>query len=148
MVAAEILSGLRAERAKAATIVAACDAALAAFDASLEAEATPVDTKPLAKQVRAYRRVATPRAAKPTAPAVGDSKVSRYADVIVKVLRHHSLAPHHSADRVVLNREIAKVCDVKVDSLVSGDVSNALSKLKAAGTIERTGTVWALVEKP
>jgi hypothetical protein len=68
----------------------------------------------------------------------------------VKALQHYSLEPHHSADRVILNREIAKACGVnpEKDASFSGDVSNALQKLKAAGTIERTGTVWALVEKP
>lgn len=143
----DVVTAVQAERAKAAAILEACDAFLNLFEPAPAIHRAYQRKPPEPRRVPKAPKVPTPPAPVAATPS-SDSKVSRYADVIVKALQHHTLAPHHSADRAVLNREIAKACGIKPDALMPGDVANALQKLKAAGTIERTGTVWALVQKP
>jgi len=102
-------------------------------------------------QPKARRAVkSAKRAPKPTrTPADKDSKVGRYREAILKLLRRHALEPHHSADSEVIRREVAKACGVRPekDESYVGDVSNALQSLKKAGLVERSGTVWALTRK-
>ena len=154
MVSAVVIEGIRAERHRALRIVAACDMALQAFGAIVEMpapdpEPAPGPRAPRQRKATVFHDAPATPAARGAAVADG-GKAGTYAAVILKSLAHFSKAPHYSADTAVLRREVAKACGVNQDKddRFKGDIHNALGKLQREKKIERSGSVWALVDKP
>lgn len=148
----ELIELIRGERSRAQAILEACDAFLTTLE-----PVPAVRTANRRKPPREPRTAKPARAAQAVPPAMrdgnaqavaGDSKVARYGDAVLKILGHHSRAPHYSADSAVIRREVAAACGVnpEKDTSFTGDVSNALQRLKAQGRVERSGAVWALVK--
>lgn len=133
---------IEAERARAVQMVDACDAVLRVYRPAPPAKVTVAP--PVAKAAKREKPARPQLVAAPRAEA-GESKVATYRDAVVKVLGRYE----HGADGAVIRREVAKVCGVKPenDEHFSQDIGNALQNLKHAKVVDRSGQVWALMQK-
>lgn len=150
MTTQELVDALRNERARAQSIVDGCDQALAVFVPMLPFESSKARVDRIVSRYGANKTKRGPKAGsrkpKAVAPTSGpeaapESKVGQCRTAILAYLRRHDSSG--MADSTVLRRECAKVCG---KDLKNGDVSNALSWLKRAGHVERSGDVWAITD--
>lgn len=129
-------------------LTAAIDA-LAAVMGDAPAPVPALRSTPTKAKAGSVRKVSKGRRATPAnarAARSEGSKVQQYGAAIVKWLGQQELS---AGDGVVIRRAVAKAygVDDKKDESFSGDMGNALQRLKKAGTVTRKGTMWTLTDQ-